>query len=304
MPMKVGFIGLGDMGLAMADNLRRAGHELSVYNRTRRRADALSAVRVAASPREAADGAEVLITMLADDAAVEQVLLGDDGAVHGLARGAVHASMSTIGHALSRRLAAEHASRGQRYVAAPVFGRPDAARAAKLWIVAAGPAEAVDRCRPLFEAMGQGLELVGEDPVRATVVKLAGNFLLVAAIEALGEAYALVRKHGVEPARFLEIVNGRLLRSPVYENYGKIIAEERFDPPGFRLRHGLKDARLALAAGEDVEVPLPIASLVRDHYLTAMARGWGDVDWAALAKVSATAAGLDQPPIAKHATPG
>jgi 3-hydroxyisobutyrate dehydrogenase-like beta-hydroxyacid dehydrogenase len=304
MPMKVGFIGLGDMGLAMADNLRRAGHELSVYNRTRRRADALSAVRVAASPREAADGAEVLITMLADDAAVEQVLLGDDGAVHGLARGAVHASMSTIGHALSRRLAAEHASRGQRYVAAPVFGRPDAARAAKLWIVAAGPAEAVDRCRPLFEAMGQGLEVVGEDPVRATVVKLAGNFLLVAAIEALGEAYALVRKHGIEPARFLEIVNGRLLRSPVYENYGKIIAEERFDPPGFRLRHGLKDARLALAAGEDVEVPLPIASLVRDHYLTAMARGWGDVDWAALAKVSATAAGLDQPPIAKHATPG
>jgi 3-hydroxyisobutyrate dehydrogenase-like beta-hydroxyacid dehydrogenase len=304
MPMKVGFIGLGEMGLAMADNLRRAGHELSVYNRTPRRADALSAVRVAASPREAADGAEVLITMLADDAAVEQVLLGDDGAVHGLARGAVHAGMSTIGHALSRRLAAEHASRGQRYVAAPVFGRPDAARAAKLWIVAAGPAEAVERCRPLFEAMGQGLEIVGEDPMRATVVKLAGNFLLAAAIEALGEAYALVRKHGIEPARFLEIVNGRLLRSPVYENYGKIIAEERFDPPGFRLRHGLKDARLVLAAGEDVAAPLPIASLVRDHYLTAMARGWGDVDWAALAKVSAAAAGLDQPPIAKPATPG
>lgn len=302
--MKVGFIGLGDMGLAMADNLRRGGHELAVYNRTRRRADALSAVRVAASPREAADGAEVLITMLADDAAVEQVLLGDDGAVHGLARGAVHASMSTIGHALSRRLAAEHASRGQRYVAAPVFGRPDAARAAKLWIVAAGPAEAVDRCRPLFEAMGQGLEIVGEDPMRATVVKLAGNFLLAAAIEALGEAYALVRKHGIEPARFLEIVNGRLLRSPVYENYGKIIAEERFDPPGFRLRHGLKDAHLVLAAGEDVAAPLPIASLVRDHYLTAMARGWGDVDWAALAKVSAVAAGLEQPPIAKPATPG
>lgn len=302
--MKVGFIGLGDMGLAMADNLRRAGHELSVYNRTRRRADALSAVRVAASPREAADGAEVLITMLADDAAVEQVLLGEDGAVRGLARGAVHASMSTIGHALSRRLAAEHASRGQGYVAAPVFGRPDAARAAKLWIVAAGPAEAVDRCRPLFEAMGQGLEIVGEDPTRATVVKLAGNFLLAAVIEALGEAYALVRKHGIEPARFLEIVNGRLLRSPVYENYGKIIAEERFDPPGFRLRHGLKDARLALAAGEDVAAPLPIASLVRDHYLTAMARGWGDVDWAALAKVSAAAAGLDQPPIAKPGTPG
>jgi 3-hydroxyisobutyrate dehydrogenase-like beta-hydroxyacid dehydrogenase len=293
--VKVGFLGLGDMGLAMADNLRRAGHELSVYNRTPGRAAALSGVRVAASPRDAAAGAEVLISMLADDAAVEQVVLGDNGAVHGLAAGAVHAGMSTIGHALSRRLATEHAARGQRYVAAPVFGRPDAARAAKLWIVAAGPGEAVDRCRPLFEAMGQGVELVGVDPVHASVVKIAGNFLLAAAIEAIGEAFALVRKHGIEPARFLEIVNGRLLRSPVYENYGKIIAEQRFDPPGFRLRHGLKDTRLALAAGEDVAAPLPIASLARDHYLAAMARGWGDLDWAALARVSALAAGLDGP---------
>jgi 3-hydroxyisobutyrate dehydrogenase-like beta-hydroxyacid dehydrogenase len=293
--VKVAFLGLGDMGLAMADNLRRAGHELSAYNRTRGRADALSAVRVASSPREAADGAEVAISMLGDDAAVEQVILGQDGAAEGLAAGAVHLGMSTISHALSRRLAAEHAARGQRYVAAPVFGRPDAARAAKLWIVAAGPSEAVDRCRPLFEAMGQGVEVVGEDPVRASVVKIAGNFLLAAAIEAIGEAFALVRKHGVEPARFLEIVNGRLLRSPVYENYGKIIAEQRFDPPGFRLRHGLKDAKLALAAGEDVAAPLPIASLARDHYLTAMARGWGDLDWAALALVSALAAGLDGP---------
>jgi 3-hydroxyisobutyrate dehydrogenase-like beta-hydroxyacid dehydrogenase len=283
------------MGLAMADNLRRAGHELSVYNRTPGRAAALTGVRVASSPREAAAGVEVLISMLADDAAVEQVILGENGAIPGLAAGAVHAGMSTIGHALSRRLATEHAARGQRYVAAPVFGRPDAARAAKLWIVAAGRGEAIDRCRPLFEAMGQGVEVVGDDPVHASVVKIAGNFLLAAAIEAMGEAFALVRKHGVEPARFLGIVNGRLLRSPVYENYGKIIAEQRFDPPGFRLRHGLKDARLALAAGEDVAAPLPIASLARDHYLTAMARGWGDLDWAALARVSAVAAGLDGP---------
>jgi 3-hydroxyisobutyrate dehydrogenase-like beta-hydroxyacid dehydrogenase len=293
--MKVGFIGLGEMGLAMADNLRRAGHELSVYNRTRGRADALSAVRVAATPREAARGADAVVSMLADDAAVEQVILGEDGAIHGLGAGAVHAGMGTISHALSRRLAAEHASRGQVYVAAPVFGRPDAARAAKLWVVAAGPAGAIDRCRPLFQAMGQGVEVVGDDPVRAAVVKIAGNFLLTAAIEALGEAFALVRKHGVEPARFLEVVNGRLLRSPVYENYGKLIAEERFEPPGFRLRHGLKDVRLALAAADEVAAPLPIASLARDRYLTAMALGWGDCDWAALARVSAVAAGLDGP---------
>jgi 3-hydroxyisobutyrate dehydrogenase-like beta-hydroxyacid dehydrogenase len=293
--MRVGFIGLGDMGLAMADNLRRAGHDLAVYNRTRRRADALSGVRVAATPTEAAAGAEVVISMLADDAAVEQVILGPEGVVHGLGAGAVHAGMSTVSHGLTRRLATEHGAAGQRYVAAPVFGRPDAARAAKLWIVAAGPTEAIDRCRPLFDAMGQGTEVVGDDPVRAAVVKIAGNFLLAAAIEAIGEAYALVRKHGVEPARLLEIVNGRLLRSPVYENYGKIIAEERFEPPGFRLRHGLKDAKLALAAGEDAAVPLPIASLARDRYLAAMARGWGDLDWAALARVSAVAAGLEGP---------
>lgn len=293
--MKVGFIGLGGMGLAMAENLLRAGHDLTVYNRTRARAAGLSGVRLATTPREAAAGAEVLISMLADDAAVEQVILGADGAVHGLGAGAVHAGMSTISHGLTRRLATEHAASGQRYVAAPVFGRPEAARAAKLWIVAAGPSEAIERCRPLFDAMGQGTEVVGDDPLRAAVVKIAGNFLLAAAIEAIGEAFALARKHGVEPARLLEIVNGRLLRSPVYENYGRIIAEERFDPPGFRLRHGLKDAKLALAAGDAAAVPLPIASLVRDRYLEAMAQGWGDLDWAALARVSAIAAGLDQP---------
>jgi 3-hydroxyisobutyrate dehydrogenase-like beta-hydroxyacid dehydrogenase len=293
--MKVGFVGLGDMGLAMAENLRRAGHDLTVYNRTRARGEALSGVRVAATPREAASGADVVVSMLADDSAVEQVVLGPDGVATGLGSGAVHAGMSTISNELTRGLAAEHAERGQQYVAAPVFGRPDAARAAKLWIVAAGPSSAIERCRPLFDAMGQGTDVVGDDPTRAAVIKIAGNFLLVAAIEALGEAFALARKHGVAPAQLLEIVNGRLLRSPVYENYGKLIAEERFDPPGFRLRHGLKDAKLALLAGEEAAAPLPIASLARDRYLAAMARGWGDLDWAALARVSALAAGLEGP---------
>jgi 3-hydroxyisobutyrate dehydrogenase-like beta-hydroxyacid dehydrogenase len=277
--VKVGFLGLGDMGLAMADNLRRAGHELTVYNRTRARAEALAGARVAATPGEAAAGAEVVVSMLADDLAVEQVILGPEGVMRSLAPGAVHAGMSTISHELTRRLAAEHAREGQHYVAAPVFGRPDAARAAKLWIVAGGPRAAIERCRPLFDAMGQGIEVVGDDPVRAAVIKIAGNFLLVAAIEAMGEAFALVRKYGIAPEQLLEIVNGRLLRSPVYENYGKLIAEERFDPAGFRLRHGLKDAKLALAAGEDAAAPLPIASLARDRYLAAMARGWGDLDW-------------------------
>jgi 3-hydroxyisobutyrate dehydrogenase-like beta-hydroxyacid dehydrogenase len=293
--MKISFIGLGSMGLPMAANLLKAGHQLTVYNRTRERAESLAqqGARVAGSPREAAAGVDVLITMLADDAAVEAVMFGNDGAVAGLNRGAIHVSMSTIGHAFSRRLASEHSARGQKYVAAPVFGRPDAAQAAKLSIVVAGPDDAVERCQPLFEALGQAVEVVGEDPPVANVVKLAGNFVLACAIEALGEAFALVRKHGVDPKRFLEIANGRLIRSPVYENYGNLIAGERYQPPGFKLRHGLKDVRLALAAGEEVTAPLPLASLLRDHYLMAMARDWGDLDWAALAKLSAVNAGLD-----------
>jgi 3-hydroxyisobutyrate dehydrogenase-like beta-hydroxyacid dehydrogenase len=293
--MKLAFIGLGSMGLPMATNLLKAGHDLVVYNRTRERGESLAkqGARVAESPREAAAGVDVLITMLADDAAVEAVIFGDQGALMGLSRGAIHVSMSTISHALSRRLASEHGARGQKYVAAPVFGRPDAAQAAKLWIVTAGPGDAIERCRPLFDAMGQGVEVVGEDPPVANVVKLAGNFLLASAIEAMGEAFALVRKHGVEPKRFLEIANGRLIRSPVYENYGNLIVSQRYQPAGFKLRHGLKDVRLALAAGEEVTAPLPLASLLRDHYLAAMARAWGDLDWAALARISAVNAGLE-----------
>jgi len=293
--MKVAFIGLGNMGAPMAANLRRAGHELVVYNRTPDRAAPLAAqgARVARSPREAAAGVEVLITMLADDAGVEAVMFGQDGALEGLARGAVHVSMSTISPDLSRRLLAAHAARDQGYVAAPVFGRPEAAQAAKLWIVAAGRADALERCRPLLDALGQGVEVVGDDPPKANVVKIGGNFLLAAAIEAMGEAFALVRKHGIDPARFIEVVNGRLLRSPVYENYAKIIVGGHWTPPGFKLRHGLKDIRLALGAGDEADAPLPLASLMRDRYLSAMAWGWADADWAALARVSAVEAGVE-----------
>src|SRR3954451_6784749 len=285
--MRVSFIGLGSMGLPMAQNLLKAGHELVVYNRTRSRSDELgrNGARVAGSPREAGQGADLLITMLADDAAVEEVMFGSDGALASLKPGAVHVSMSTISHLLSRRLTDEHRSRRQSYVAAPVFGRPEAAEAAKLWIIAAGPGDAIERCGLVFDAMGQGVEIVGNDPPMANVMKLAGNFLLASAIEAMGEAFALVQKYGIEPARFLEILNGRLFRSPIYENYGKLIAERRWEPAGFKLRHGLKDVRLALSAAEEVTTPMPLGSLMRDHYLSALARGWGDNDWGALARV-------------------
>jgi 3-hydroxyisobutyrate dehydrogenase-like beta-hydroxyacid dehydrogenase len=295
--MKTTFIGLGGMGLPMARNLLQAGHTLTVYNRTRARAQQLEPLHaaIAGSPAAAAAGADVLITMVGDDAALEAVMLGDGGgggALAALPRGAIHLSMSTVSPALTRRLAERHRAAGQTLVAAPVFGRPDAAEARKLWIVAAGPAEAVARCRPLLDAMGQGVIPAGDDPARASVIKIAGNFLLAAAIEAMGEAFALARKHGVPPAELLEVVNGRLFRSPIYENYGNLIAAERYEPAGFRLTYGLKDVRLALAAADEATVPLPLAGLMRDRYVSAVARGWGDNDWAALARVAAADAGL------------
>ncbi len=292
--MRVGFIGLGNMGLPLARHLLQAGHKLSVYNRTRARADQIKPLDpvIADSPSAAARGAEVLVTMVADDPALEAVLLGEQGALAALPTGAIHVSMSTISAGLSRRLAERHRAAGHTYVAAPVFGRPEAAEAGKLWIVAAGPAAAIERCRPLFDAMGQGTVAAGEDPARANVIKLAGNFLIVAAIEALGEAFALGRKYGIAPADLLDIVNGRLFRSPIYENYGKLIADQRYEPAGFKLKYGLKDVRLALAAADDVAAPLPLASLVRDRYLSAVARGWQEIDWAALARIAAADAGL------------
>lgn len=293
--MRVGFVGLGRMGLPMAQNLVRAGHQVAAYNRTRSRADALAeaGARAADTPADAAAGAEVVVTMLADDAAVEAVTLGEDGILGALPPGAVHLGMSTTGVALSRRLAAEHGRAGQAYVAAPVFGRPEAAEGAKLWTVAAGAPDAVDRCEPVFEAVGQGMFRVGEEPEKASVVKLAGNFMLAGMIEALGEAMAFGRKHDVEASKLLEVLTSTLFNLPVYRNYGGMIAEGRFEPAGFALRLGLKDVRLVLEAADEVAVPMPLASLAHDHFLSGVARGWGDLDWAGMSRVVAENAGLE-----------
>jgi 3-hydroxyisobutyrate dehydrogenase-like beta-hydroxyacid dehydrogenase len=303
--MKIGFIGLGNMGQAMARNIARAGHQLTVYNRTRSRADELRAegARVAVSPYDAALNADVLITMLANDEAVEAVIFGTQhaagqegrGALHGLRLGTVHISMSTISVALSKRLADAHAAAGHAYIAAPVFGRPDVAAAANLWVVAAGPADQLARCRPVFEPINQGVFTAGEEPWTANVVKIAGNFLIASMLEALGEAFALVRKSGVEVHQYLKIINSGLFKSPVYENYGSIIADERYEPAGLKLALGLKDVRLALAAAEAAATPMPLASLIQDHFLSAIAHGQGEMDWAGLARVIAENAGLGEP---------
>ena len=282
------------MGQAMARNLVRAGHTVTVCNRTRSRADELVGEGVAAadSPADAARNAEAVITMLADDHAVEQTVFAEGTLLDTMAAEATHISMSTISVALSKRLAEAHAANGQGYVAAPVFGRPEAAAEGNLWVVVSGDEVQVTRSRPLFEAMGRGISVVGSEPWKANVVKLGGNFLIAAVLESLGEAFALARKSGVEAQTFLEIVNQALFQSPIYANYGKRIAEEAFEPAGFKLRLGLKDLRLALEAAEAAEAPMPLASLIRDHMIEAIAHGKGDADWSAVADVSARAAGL------------
>jgi 3-hydroxyisobutyrate dehydrogenase-like beta-hydroxyacid dehydrogenase len=281
------------MGSAIARNLLAAGHGVIVFNRTRARAAELAphGARVAEAVAEAARW-PVVMTMLADDEAVEAVALGDGGILEEMPAAGVHVSLSTISTELSRRLTEAHALRGQHFVAAPVFGRPDAAAAKRLVVVAAGPAAAVEQVRGLLEAIGRKLFVIGEDPPAASTLKLAGNFLIVSMLETLGEAFALLRRSGVEPALFLEIVNGSLFQSPIYESYGKLIAEGRFEPAGFKLRLGLKDVRLLLAAAEAQSVPMPVASVLHDNLLSAVATGLGEADWAALAEVAARRAGL------------
>lgn len=290
--MRVAFLGLGNMGRGMVRNLLKAGNEVVVYNRTRAKADELAKEGATVAEHPAAIQAEVAFTMVADDAALEQVVLGPQGLISGLPQGGIHVSMSTISAALSRSLTDKHREHDQTLVSAPVFGRPEAAEAAKLFIVAAGPQPAIDRCRPLFDVMGQRTFTVGEEPVMANVTKLSGNFMIASVIECLGEAFSLGRKYGLEADTMLDVFTNSLFAAPVYKTYGAIIAQQKWEPAGFRLRLGLKDVRLALAAADSEAVPMPVASFIHDSFLSAVARGMGELDWAALAKLASERAGL------------
>lgn len=292
--MDVGFIGLGAMGQVMARNLCKAGHKVTVYNRTRSRSEALveDGAIIANTAAEAAAN-EVVISLLSDDKAVESVVFGDDGILSALKPESVHVCMSTISAALGEKLTEAHAQAGRAYVSAPVFGRPDAAAAAKLFIVAAGDEAAMSKCQPVFDALGQKTFVVSDKPVAANIIKISGNFLIASVIESLSEAFALVQKFGVEPQDYLDLLTSTLFTAPVYKNYGGIIARKQFDPAGFKLPLGLKDVRLALAAGDATNTPLPIASVVRDHLVAAMAKGYEELDWAVLGRIAAQNAGLE-----------
>jgi len=292
--MKVGFIGLGAMGAAMASNLVAGGHHVLVWNRSEAATEKLASLgaKVASTPDRAAQG-EVLHSMLANDQAVRSVFF-DGGLLDAMDPGTVHVNHATISVALARQLAEEHARRGLGYVAAPVFGRPDVAAAGKLNMLVAGAPGAIEKARPLLETMAARLWPMGETPERANVVKLAGNFMIVSAIESLAEASVLARAYGVSAADFIELMTSTLFASPVYQGYGKAMAEERFSPPGFALPLGLKDVMLAQDAAQSEQVPMPLAGVLRDSLIEALADGAEDMDLAALARVSVRRANLDQ----------
>jgi 3-hydroxyisobutyrate dehydrogenase-like beta-hydroxyacid dehydrogenase len=290
--MQVGFIGLGHMGRGMAANLLAAGHALTVYNRSSDKADPLigKGARLAKTPGDAAR-AQVVITMLADDHAVERVVFDEGGVLDSLAPGAIHVSMSTISVALAERLAGAHRDKGQEFVAAPVFGRPDAAASAKLFIVTAGKPEAVATCQPLFDALAQSTFVVSQEAPKANLVKLSGNFLIASVIDALGEAIALVSKAGIDRAQYVDLLTATLFGAPVYKTYAALIAEERYHPAGFRAELGYKDVQLALKAAKDLLVPMPMASLISDRFLALIAGGGGALDWSALGLLAKRDAG-------------
>lgn len=292
--MKVGFIGLGAMGRGMALNLVKAGFSVTVWNRSEEPVKALveAGAREAKKPSDAAK-VDVLISMLADDGVAHKVLL-DGGVIDAMKKGTVHVNMASVSVAFGRAMAQLHARMGLGYVAAPVLGRPDVAAAGKLNIIAAGERRWIDKAQPLLEAMGQKVWPVGEAPERANVVKVGANFMLASAIEAMAEASTLTRAYGVSAQEFLDIVTNTLFASPAYQGYGKAIAEEKFEPAGFKMTLGYKDVGLALSAAGDERVPLPLAGVVRDRMLDAIANGDGDKDWAGLAAVAARHAHLDR----------
>jgi 3-hydroxyisobutyrate dehydrogenase-like beta-hydroxyacid dehydrogenase len=300
----IGFLGTGNMGYPMAANLLKAGYSVRVWDRTSARAATL-AVQGAMSvsrPEEVAEAGALLISSLSNDGVLEDVVGANHELLRRLGPGGIHVSTSTVAPETSRRLAEGHKDYGVTYLAAPVLGRPDAAAAAKLWIFLSGPAEAKERAQPMLRALGQGVFDLGEDPGAANVVKLACNFLLASAIEAMAEAFTLAEKNGVERRRLAELLVQTIFDCPAYRNYGRQIAEQRYQPALFKLSLGLKDISLVLQTAASSLVPLPLAGLLQDHLLAAVAKGRGDLDWTALAGEVSEAAGL-RPPSSAESSP-
>jgi 3-hydroxyisobutyrate dehydrogenase-like beta-hydroxyacid dehydrogenase len=292
----VGFVGLGRMGSAMAANLAAAGHRVIAYERRaeQRRPLTSSAFQVTGALEDLSE-CRIVVSMVPDDTAVTEVTFGaagHDGLSKILQPGSLHLSMSTISPGCSRTLLAEHGRHGQIYVAAPVFGNPEAATTRELFIIAAGPPDGLARCEPVFDALGQDRFVVGTDPAAANLVKLAGNVMTAATLEIMGEVLALSRKSGVDAQQLLTILTSTMFGSRVHRLYGAKIVAQRYEPGGFVLPLALKDLKLALAEAEAAVVPMPMVNVVRDRMLTGIAKGYEHLDWSVLGRVAAEEAGL------------
>jgi 3-hydroxyisobutyrate dehydrogenase-like beta-hydroxyacid dehydrogenase len=294
MSQVIGIVGLGNMGLPLAANLLESGYAVRVYNRTAEKAQPLleKGAQVVESPADAVDPDGIVITLLSNDQALEAVTLGEKGILSKLGADGVHVSMSTVSPATAQRLAELHEQRGAYYLGAPVFGRPDAVAARKIWICLAGAAAAKARVRPVLEQLGQGIFDFGETASATNVVKLAGNFMIISAIEAMAEAFTLAEKNGIDRTQVANLFGQTLFACPIYQNYGRMIAQQQYEPAGFKLALGLKDVTLALQTAKDSQMPMPLASLLHDRLMTAVAQGRGDLDWTGVALNSAQEAGL------------
>ena len=276
--MKIGFIGLGNMGLNMAKNLIASGHQLQVYNRSNEKADELeqSSITKCKTPEEAASNVSVVITMLSDDDVVTEATYS---ILKTLQKGALHISMSTISPDVSQKLSDLHKSAGSSYLAAPVFGRPEAAAAKKLWICVSGSQQTKETAKPILDCLGQGVIDFGEDAGGANVVKIAGNFMIMSSLEIMAEAFTLAEKHGLDRTKVADFFGSTIFNAPIYQNYGKLIANKQYEPVGFKARLGYKDARLAFKLAQQSETPMPVGTLIHNRLLSAVAKGLGDRDW-------------------------
>jgi 3-hydroxyisobutyrate dehydrogenase-like beta-hydroxyacid dehydrogenase len=281
MKTKIGFIGLGHMGTSMAKNLIASGYHLQVYNRTLSKIDELDAASVTQclNPAEAAANVPFLITMVSDDEVLRESAVGDGGILKTLQPNAVHISMSTVSPDTSEELAKLHVQAGSRYLASPVFGRPEAAAARKLWICVSGDDKTKADARPILDLLGQGVIDFGPSAGGANVVKIAGNFMIMASMEMMAEAFTLAEKNGLSRTQVSEFFGSTIFNAPIFQNYGKLIAGKQYEPVGFKSKLGYKDARLAFKLSQTSEMPMPIANVVHGRLLTAVAKGWGESDW-------------------------
>jgi 3-hydroxyisobutyrate dehydrogenase-like beta-hydroxyacid dehydrogenase len=281
MNKKIGFVGLGNMGIHMAKNLISEGYHLQVYNRTLSKADELGEVSITkcATPAEAADGVDIVITMVSEDEVLKEAVLSEDGILKKLPAGGLHISMSTISPDTSKELAKHHKEAGSSYLAAPVFGRPEAAAAKKLWICVSGDAGSKEKAKPVLDCLGQEIYDFGEEAGGANVVKIAGNFMIMASLEIMAEAFTLAEKNGLDRIHVAEFFGSTLFNAPIYQNYGKLIAKKQYQPVGFKAKLGYKDARLAFKLSQSSETPMPVATAVHNRLLAAVAKGWGETDW-------------------------